>query len=410
MLKVCILTETYHPVIGGGETQARLLAEGLVARGASVIVLTRRSDPALPRHERYGHVVVHRLWPPGRGQLKKWGLLLSAGPALLRLRSEYDIVFVSGFRIVGLAAVVMARILRKAVVLKADSRGEMSGAFFEAGLDRAKVPGFSLLFRAFLKLRNAALRRADAFVAITPEITAEYAAAGIPESRVRMVPNGVETSRFGPLDAQARAELRIKLGIDAAARVAVYTGRLVSYKGLPTLLRAWPEVLRAVPAARLLLLGEGGLDIHNCEQQLREQVQQEGLAGSVTFVGAVSDVSPWLQAADVFVFPTENDAFPSSLVEAMACGLAVVTTPVGAIPTIVQAGETGVLVTPADSGRLAEALVRVFRDPGLSSRLGAAARQAALGKYSAGAMTSRYLDLFRAVLRNPDGGAPRPAE
>ncbi len=409
MLKVCILTETYHPVIGGGETQARLLAEGLVARGASVIVVTRRSDPALLRHERYGDVAVHRLWPPGRGQLKKWGLLLSAGPALLRLRGEYDIVFVSGFRIAGLAALVVARLLGKAVVLKADSQGEMSGAFFEAGLARAKVPGFAQLFRTFLKLRNAALRRADAFVAITPEIAAEYATAGIPASSVRMVPNGVDTSRFGPLDAQARAELRTRLGVDEAARVAVYTGRLVSYKGLPTLLRAWPDVLRAVPDARLLLLGEGGLDIHNCEQQLREQVKREGLGDSVTFVGAVSDVSPWLQVADVFVFPTENDAFPSSLVEAMACGLAVVTTPVGAIPTVVQAGETGLMVSPADSNGLAEAVTRVFTDSGLSSRLGAAARQAAVGKYSAAATTSRYLDLFHAVLQAPDGGKPRSA-
>jgi hypothetical protein len=51
MLKVCILTETYHPVVGGGETQARLLAEGLVATGAAVCVLTRRSDPLLPKFE-----------------------------------------------------------------------------------------------------------------------------------------------------------------------------------------------------------------------------------------------------------------------------------------------------------------------------------------------------------------------
>ena len=99
-MKVCIFTETYFPEMGGGETQAQLLANGLIAGGHSVIVLTRRSNRAFQRVERYGELTVHRLSPSGAGQLKKWGLLLSAIPALFRLRREYDLVFVSGYRIV----------------------------------------------------------------------------------------------------------------------------------------------------------------------------------------------------------------------------------------------------------------------------------------------------------------------
>ena len=82
-MKICIFTETYYPVVGGGETQARLLAEGLIETGHSVIVLTRRSNAALRRQETYGHVHVYRLAPVGGGQLKKWGLLLSSLSALV---------------------------------------------------------------------------------------------------------------------------------------------------------------------------------------------------------------------------------------------------------------------------------------------------------------------------------------
>ena len=74
-MKICIFTETYYPVVGGGETQAQLLAEGLTAQGHSVLILTRRSDVSLKTHERYGDLDVYRLPPSGVGQLKKWGLL-----------------------------------------------------------------------------------------------------------------------------------------------------------------------------------------------------------------------------------------------------------------------------------------------------------------------------------------------
>jgi glycosyltransferase involved in cell wall biosynthesis len=407
MLKVCILTETYHPVIGGGETQARLLAEGLVALGARVCVVTRRSDAALPKQERQGAVTVHRLVPTGSGQLKKWGLLFSCGPRLLRLRRDYDVIFVSGFRIVGLAAVLVARLLGKAVVLKADSQGEMSGDFFAAGLAKMGLRPASLPFRSFLRLRNAVLRRADAFAAITPDVAAEFAVAGIPGKLVQRIPNGVDTTRFHPLGPAARTELRRSLSLPESAPVFVYTGRLVSYKGLPRLLEVWPAILRAAPNARLLLVGGGGLDIHNCEDELRRQVRDQGLEASVSFVGSVDDVAPYLQVADVFAFPTENDAFPSSLVEAMACRLAVVTTPVGAIPTIVEDGFNGLLVPPGDSAALRAALVRVLDDPGLRARLGDAARQTALARYSAEAVTREYAGLFEALLRK---GLPRAGE
>src|SRR5688572_836019 len=169
MLRVCILTETYHPVVGGGETQARLLAEQLCAGNAVVCVLTRRSDGAFPAVERMEQVRVYRVGPVGRGQLKKWGLLVSTVLPLFRVRHAYDVLFVSGFRILGVPAVLVGRALGKRIVLKADSQGEMSGEFFGAGLARFGLRPSSAPFRTFLALRNAVLRRADAFVAITHE-------------------------------------------------------------------------------------------------------------------------------------------------------------------------------------------------------------------------------------------------
>ncbi len=398
-MKICIFTETYYPVVGGGETQARLLAEGLIASGHSVIVLTRRSDAELRRHENYGAVSVYRLAPVGGGQFKKWGLLLSSLPALVRLRDRYDLIFVSGYRIIGLTAVLVGKLFRKPVVLKADSQGEMSGEFFENGLRKFSISRSSLLFRLFHSIRNLILKKADAFSAISPEIASEWTSSKVPLHKIHLIPNGVDTNRFNPINLGQKSFLREKLKLPQDARIAIFTGRLVSYKGLPLLLKVWKEIRCKHENILLLLAGTGGLDIHNCEAELREYVKSAGLEKEVVFLGAVQNVPDYLQAADLFVFPTENDAFPSSIVEAMACTLPVVTTPVGAIKTIVTHRETGLLVQPGNFEQLFEALDVMLSDKAFASRLGEAGCRMVQERYSAGSIMRKYLSLFEKTLQ-----------
>jgi glycosyltransferase involved in cell wall biosynthesis len=384
--------------MGGGETQAQLLAESLIAQGHSVIVLTRRSDVSLKKEERYGSVNVHRLAPVGSGQLKKWGLLFSSLPILVRLQDQYDLIFVSGYRIIGLTAVLAGKLLRKAVVLKADSQGEMSGDFFESGLKKLGISHVSLPFRLFLGFRNAILKKADAFSAISPEIASEWTSSGIPLNKIYLIPNSVDTTRFVPVDPAQKPLLRRKLNLPQNATIAIYTGRLVSYKGLPLLLKVWKEICCRHENVILLLAGTGGLDIHNCETELHEYVRSAGLEKDVLFLGAVQNVPEYLQAADLFVFPTENDAFPSSIVEAMACALPVLTTPVGAIKTIVTHGETGLIVQPRNSQQLFEALDVMVSDNALASRLGQAGKKSVQDLYSVETVSQKYIALFQGML------------
>jgi hypothetical protein len=112
-MNVCLLTETFHPVTGGGETQARVVASGIAESGNDVHLLTRRSDPNLLRREKLGSVCVHRLSPSGSGQLKKWGLVVTAMLRLFGIRDSYDVLLVCGYRILGIPAIVASRILGK---------------------------------------------------------------------------------------------------------------------------------------------------------------------------------------------------------------------------------------------------------------------------------------------------------
>jgi glycosyltransferase involved in cell wall biosynthesis len=393
-MKICIFTETFHPVIGGGESQARLLAEGLTARGFEVFVLTRRSDAALPQVDRLGPVEVHRVGPSGRGQLKKWGLVWTGLLALIRLRRRYDLVFVSGFRILGIPAVLTARLFGKRVVLKADCEGELSGDYFKPGLARFRIGPNDWPLRGFVALRNTLLRRADAFVAITASVAGEFADARLEPTAVHRIPNAVDTNRFCPTSAAGKRALRSRLGLPADAWIVVYTARLVSYKGVPSLVGLWPRVIAAHPGARLVLVGTGGLDIHACEDELRASVRAQGLDRHVVFTGSVDNVHEYLQTADVFAFPTENDALPSSVIEAMSTALPVIATPVGAIPELLRDGENGLLVPPRDGAALEQALERVMNDPELRARLGLSAWQTVQDRYSAERVTQSYADLF----------------
>jgi glycosyltransferase involved in cell wall biosynthesis len=397
-MKICIFTETYYPVMGGGETQAQLLAEGLIAYGHSVILLTRRSDASLKKHERYGELNVYRLAPAGGGQLKKWGLLFSSLPALIRLRDQYDLIFVSGYRIIGLTAVLAGKLFRKPVVLKADSQGEMSGDFFESGLKKFGISHKSLLFRLFLGFRNNVLKKADAFSAISPEIASEWASNGIPSNKVHLIPNSVDLKRFLPVEPPQKNLLREKLNLPQLASVAIYTGRLVSYKGLPLLLKVWNGIRRKYGNALLILAGTGGLDIHNCEEELQAYVKSRGLEGYVLFTGMVRNVPEYLQASDIFAFPSENEAFGSSLLEAMACGLPVIATSVGGIKTLVSDKETGLLIQPGNAEQLFQALDVMLSNEALASRLGRAAHKSVQDLYSAETVTRRYLALFQGLV------------
>ena len=391
---ICLLTETYYPVVGGGETQARVLAEDLVARGFKVMVVTRRSSSALEKVERVGGVLVHRTRPIGGGQWKRWSLLFTCLPVLLRRRRQYDLSYVSGFKALGLAAVMVSRLLRKRCVLKADSNGEMSGAFFDRGRESLGLSADSILFRLFLRVRNRILRQADRFVAISGDIAEELRRHGVSPDKIELVTNSVDTRLFSPVAAATKAALRQELSLPLDRTIVTYTGRLVSYKGLPLLLRVWEHIQGAHPDAMLVLVGSGGLDVHNCEAELKAYVGRQGLQHSVHFTGDVKNVHQYLQASDLFVFPTQKEAFGISLIEAMACGLPVIATPTGGIKDILTHERDGILIEAGRFQPLYDAIHRLLADPALASTLGSAALVTARKRYARDAVLEDYIELF----------------
>lgn len=392
--EICILTETFHPVTGGGETQALALASGFSRMGHEVCVVTRRHDKTLPKSGLLEGVRIFRVAPSGTGQLRKWALLITVLGSLISHRNSYSYIIVSGYRILGIPAMLVAILLGKKTILKADNMGEMSGEYFRDGLAKIGLRPDSFPVRVFLYLRNALLKRCRTFIAISSPVLHELEAHGVAGNAIVQIPNSVDTERFCPVSEAGKYEIRKALGIREEAFIVTYTGRLVDYKGLPLLLRVWREVHAGFGECRLLLVGSGGLDMHNCETGLRDFVKEHGMDDCVTFVGSVGDVQTYLQASDVFVLPTEREAFGISLIEAMACGIPVIASRVGGIPDILQDNVNGCLVSSGGFQQLRDSLGRLFDDEELRKRLGCRARDTVMQRFSQQAVLERYLQLL----------------
>jgi L-malate glycosyltransferase len=184
------------------------------------------------------------------------------------------------------------------------------------------------------------------------------------------------------------------LGIPNKDRIITYTGRLVTYKGLPLLMRVSERIQREHKNVGFVLVGSGGLDMHNCEAEIKKYVISNALEASVHFAGEVCNVHEYLQASDIFVLPTEEDAFPLALIEAMACGLPVVSTPVGGIEEIITHRENGLVVETGNFQQLYDALHSLITDTSLSASLGRAAVRTVQNRYSRETIANKYIELF----------------
>jgi glycosyltransferase involved in cell wall biosynthesis len=391
--RVLFLTESFHPVLGGGERHIRELAGRLAATGLGTSVLTRRADASWPAQETIDGIRVLRVGPSGPGRSGKYRMVPGAVAALARERRSYDVVVVRGTRVLGVPGLLAARRHGKAVVLQPELNGEMSGEVFTWGT-RFDRPPYRAVVRAATALRNRLFRDAEAFVAMSRAIEEEFLAAGAAREKVAYIPHGVDTARFRPADPAERDALRRQLDLPAGTPIVIYTGRLLRGKGLETLIDAFAGLSEP---AHLVLVGAGGDQSLSVEGELRGRVRAAGCAERVTFTGRVDAVEDFLRAADVFAFPSLFEALGLSLIEAAACALPAVGSRTGGIVDVIEDGASGILVSPGDPQPLREALASLLRDGSRRAAMGGRARQIARARFDLADSVSLYRALFAEV-------------
>lgn len=310
----------------------------------------------------------------------------SEGPDLVPLASVNEVDLAAAWQ--------LSRIIRQwqpAVVHAHDPHAVSMAALalsFSAPVPRPKVIAsrrvdFHLQGNAFSQWKY---RQVDGFIAASGAIRDILVHDGIPAGRVVVVHDGIDVEKIAHRPA---ADLHAEYWLPHGVPVIVNVGALVGHKGQKYLVDAMPLVLRSVPDAHLVILGEGEL-----RPALERQVKHLSLEKRVLLPGFREDVLSLMKSADLFVMSSITEGLGSAVLDAMAMGLAVVGTRAGGIPEAVVPGVTGELVEPAEPAPLAAALVKLLKDPALRRTYGEAGRQRVARQFDVEHLVSGTLSAY----------------
>lgn len=344
MARILFCTWQYHPVAAGGaERQARLQAEELVRRGHEVTVVCPRA-PGVTGGE-VGGVRVVRLRRM-RGTIpRRLTYFANLFRFVLQHGGRFDVVHVH-----------LANLQADAVVAAARVRGLPT----HVKVANSGIHGETRRLERMARVtRWYGLKHADSVQALSHETASELARIGVPPERVVPIPNGVPL----PATRGGRSEARRELDLPDDRGIVLYAGRFARYKGLGDLVDAWR--LLSPEGWCLVLVGEEAVD--DPYGAIPE------LPGLLVRPWA-REVQTYLEAADVFVLPSHSEGMSNALLEAMAAGVAVVTSDTGAATEMVEDGRSGLVHRTGDAADLAEKLRLVMSDASLRSDLAEGAR------------------------------------
>lgn len=231
-----------------------------------------------------------------------------------------------------------------------------------------------------------ALRRMEIVIAMSDNIARSLREIGIPDVQIAVCPPAIDTRAFSP-QKHVGLTFRNDQGIPDDAVVIMFVGNLMKSKGLGILLDAFSSIARDTPSAHLLVtleIAHEGFDERN--RDMLAFLKDNHLEGAVTILGIINNIQAAFNSADIFVSPyidTNGPSdYPIAAMEAMACGVPVIGTRVGAIPELLEDGKTGVLVPPSEPRALEEKLRSLLQDPNLRHKMGERARQRIEENYS----------------------------
>lgn len=389
-MKIIQVVQRYYPALGGAENQVKSISEELVKRGHEVFVVTsnsvsvldvptllhplRRKKSNIEGFADIGGVKVHRY-----NALFRFYGFLATTPMRKLFTIKADIIHAYSFYVTTtLAAMVAARWRSTPFLLTAN--------------DAAVSPYGSLIKKASADFYNnifgkGLLALCAKIVAVSQANADDLFRLGADRRKVSIIPNGIQMERF--LNGR-------KLRIIRDNPLILYVGRVSEDKGLGSLIKAVPLVLKDFPRAKFLIVGED----YGYLSRLKALVRKSGVEKSVALLGRLSDeeLVRVYKKADAFVLPSELEAFGIVVIEAMASGLPVVVSNVGGMKNIVHDGVNGLLFEVGNSKQLAEKIISLFNDEHLRVKLAENGRKTVLENYSIEKVVDKLEKLYLEVL------------
>ena len=266
------------------------------------------------------------------------------------------------------------------------------------------VPAFATVHgRGIAPLDYEISRLTSTHLSVVCESARVHALAlGIPESRVHLIPNGVDADFYAAADDAGG--LNTLLGISRATPIVGFVGRLAPEKGPDIFIRMASFVHAEMRDAYFVLVGDGPL-----RPALERLATQLGLQDSVKFAGLQRDMRAIYQSLALFVSASHSEGMPLALMEAMASGCPCVATQVGGVVEVMQEGTTGLLARPNDPEHLGAAVISLLKDPASRDAMGASAQQRIAASFVLKKSVDQTSALIKRLAKSAVGAAPLSA-
>lgn len=262
------------------------------------------------------------------------------------------------------------------------------------GMKGVRVPALVASRRVDFRLKGNSLsrwkyRQVDRFIAASEAIRQMLIADGVPAERTVTVHEGIDVER---VIATSAVNVHEAFFLPHGAPVVGNVAALVPHKGQRHLVEAARLVVQEMPDVRFVILGEGEL-----REALERQVHEHHLQKHVLLPGFRTDVIGCIKGFDLFAMSSVTEGLGTSLLDAMACARPIVATAAGGIPEIVEDGVNGLLVPPRDHAALADAIVRVLKDPARRQRMGDAGLARVTARFTVDRMVEQTAEVYARV-------------
>jgi glycosyltransferase involved in cell wall biosynthesis len=364
-----MLTPSYYPIIGGAETAIRLLAMGLNSSRIQTDVMTFNMD---------------KLWLSkwtGRTEMSDDGFRIFRIPALNWYPLAHSNRITMG---VNLIPGRFTNLAKSYDIFHFHS--DLSFPVFSYFSDKPKIfhlHGIDFPFLKRYSLARFVLKNiADLYISLTDQMKSDLVKLGLPEEKIRSLPNGLDTKLFHPSNKKED-------------NLLLFVGRISPGKGLHVLLKSLKHLKRAV---RVAIIGPPDWDSEYFNHILR-LIQKENEKGkhAIEYIGEKSqtELVDWYQRASVFVLPSIYEGLGIVNLEALACETPVVATKVGGIPEIVRNGEDGILVEPNNPLEIADAIQYLLDNDDVRKEFGRTGRNSVVEHFSSQAIVRKLVKIYK---------------
>jgi len=384
-MKICAIHGTYAPNFSGAAIQFQKHAKEIVSKGHSVMVITPKFA-SLNEVEVMDGVKVIRVPICNRSsRLKKISFMLSSAIALIKFRKNYDILHLHSYDKFYFLPLLVAKLLCKKTLFQITLIGQ------EPKVEDDLIAKLGLVF-------------IDRIVGLTAPIIELIRIGSAKKIPCYQLGYGIDLQVFFSVDRRKRLELREQLQLPKDRKIICFVGTIMERKGVDILFDAFRIVAKANPNVVLLLVGPDEITadkIINAKpyqdfiRTIKSKRIEWGLDDSIMFTGRTDKVSDYLQASDIFAFPSRREGLGAVILEAMVVGLpCIVSSMDGISKGIIDNGLNGIIIENLDPLAYASEISRLLENKELSSGIGNAAVDKIKSNFTIQKVVDDYINFY----------------